>query len=303
MDLKGLRAFCSVAEHGSFSRAAAVQGVAQSILSRQVSGLEAEVGGRLFHRTGRGVLPTELGERLLPRATALINDSQAFQDAARGLRASPSGVVGLGVVPVPARALVGALSAKLRKSYPRIRLRVLEGYSGQVEEWLAGGRVDIALFNRFRRGKVRGAEPLMRAEMSLVGARNHPATRRPEIAFRELAGVPLAVQAQPNSLTSLLVALAASQRIELDIVLEAGSAAVMKDAIVQAGACAVLARQLVARELDTGELSASRIVSPTIVQTTWFALGSQRPLSEAARIVARLILELTKRPPAVRRRV
>jgi len=36
MDLKGLRAFCSVAESGSFSRAAAALGVAQSVLSRQV---------------------------------------------------------------------------------------------------------------------------------------------------------------------------------------------------------------------------------------------------------------------------
>ena len=300
MDLKSLRAFCSVAEHGSFSRAAAVQGVAQSILSRQISGLETEVGGRLFHRTGRGVLPTELGEQLLPRATALLADLQAFQDAARGLRASPSGVVALGVVPVPARTLVGPLSAKLREAYPRIRLRVLEGYSGQVEEWLASGRVDVALFNRYRRGKVRGAEPLVRAEMSLVAPRNHPATRRPEIAFRELAGVPLAVPAQPNSLTSLLVALAASQNFELDIVLEAGSAALMKDAITQAGMCAVVVKRLVAREIDSGELRASRIVRPTIVQTTWFALGSQRPLSEAARVVARLMLELAKRPTVSR---
>ena len=68
MDLKGVRAFCSVAEGGSFSRAAAALGVAQSVLSRQVSALEGELGGRLFHRTGRGVQATELGQALLPRA-------------------------------------------------------------------------------------------------------------------------------------------------------------------------------------------------------------------------------------------
>jgi DNA-binding transcriptional LysR family regulator len=294
MDLKSLRAFCGVAEHGSLSRAAAVQGVAQSILSRQISALETELGGRLFHRTGRGVLPTELGEQLLPRAAALLADSRAFRDAARGLRANPSGVVALGMVPIAARALVGPLSVKLQQSYPRVRLRVLEGYSGQVEEWLAGGQVDIALFNRVRRGKVRGAEPLLRVELFLLGARKHPALRRPEIAFRELASIPLVLPAQPNSLTSHYVALAASQRIELNIVLEAGSNAVMKDAILQAGLCSINPKQVVARELDTGDIRASRIVKPTIVQTTWLALGSQRSLSEAARIVARLVLELAK---------
>jgi DNA-binding transcriptional LysR family regulator len=264
-------------------------------LSRQIAALETELGGRLFHRTGRGVLPTELGEQLLPRAVALLSDSRAFQDAARGLRMSPSGVVTLGMVPIAARSLLGALSAKLQQTYPRIRLRVLEGYSGQVEEWLASGRVDIALFNRVRRGKVRGAEPVIRTELFLLGARGNPAVRRPEIAFRELAGVPLVLPAQPNSITSYYMSLATSQHFELNIPLEAGSTAMLKDAILQAGLCAINPRQIVARELDADEIRASRIVRPTIVQTTWLALGSQRPLSEAARIVSRLILDLAKR--------
>lgn len=295
MDLKALRAFRSVADHGSFSRAAAVQSVAQSILSRQISALEAEVGGRLFHRTGRGVLPTELGEQLLPRATALLADSQAFEDLARGLRENPSGIVVVGMVPIAARAFVGPLSAKLQKIYPRVRLRVLEGYSGQVEEWLASGRVDIALFNRVRRGKVRGAEQIIRTELFLLGARRNPAVRQPEIAFRELAGVPLVLPAQPNSITSYYMSLAASQHFELNIALEAGSTAMLKDAIMQAGLCAINPRQILPRELEAGEIRASRIVRPTIVQTTWLALGSQRPLSEAARIVSRLVLDLAKR--------
>jgi hypothetical protein len=59
--------------------------------------------------------------------------------------------------------------------------------------------------------------------------------------------------------------------------------------------CAINPRQIVQRELDSGEIRASRIVRPTIIQTTWLALGSQRPLSESARIVSRLILDLAKR--------
>jgi LysR family transcriptional regulator, nitrogen assimilation regulatory protein len=150
MDLRALHAFGSVAEHGSFSRAAAVLGVEQSALSRRVSALERALGGRLFHRTGRGVALTELGERLAPRARALLADAAAFEEAARGGE-RPTGQVGLGVVPVAARGLVAALSARLRRDFPGIRLRALEGYSGQVEEWLAAGRVDIAIFNRYRR--------------------------------------------------------------------------------------------------------------------------------------------------------
>src|SRR5882672_5172502 len=76
MDLKGLRAFCSVAESGSFSRAAAALGVAQSVLSRQVSALEIELGARLFYRSGRGVTLTDLGDAVRQRAKSLLMDSE-----------------------------------------------------------------------------------------------------------------------------------------------------------------------------------------------------------------------------------
>ncbi len=68
MDIRQLKAFVEVAANGSYARTAAIVGVAQSALSRQISALERGIGGRLFHRTGRGVVLTELGERMLPRA-------------------------------------------------------------------------------------------------------------------------------------------------------------------------------------------------------------------------------------------
>ena len=140
MDLRLVKTFAEVAANGSYARTAAVAGIAQSALSRQVSALERLIDGRLFHRTGRGVVLTELGERMLPRARALIADADAFEQAARNERAQPQGEVTLGVVPVASRGLIAAIAGQLRHSHPRIRLRALEAYSGPiVEEWLAGG--------------------------------------------------------------------------------------------------------------------------------------------------------------------
>ena len=58
MDIKKLKAFSVVAEFGSFSRAAAVLGVVQPMLSRQVRSLEEELGVQLVHRNGRGSKPS-----------------------------------------------------------------------------------------------------------------------------------------------------------------------------------------------------------------------------------------------------
>jgi len=292
LDLKSLHAFCCVAAHGSFTRAAAAEGLIQSILSRRIAALEAAVGARLLHRTGRGVVPTEFGERLLPRAKTLLADADAFHDVASGLGGDLRGVVDIGVVPA-ARHLIGALCARLERDHPKVRLRAIEGYSGEVEDWLATGRIDIGMFNRYQGRTVRGAELLLRAEMLLVSAPGHPLTRPDEVPFKALDGVPLGTPTQPNSLVTLLLALANSQRIHLNIALEAGATAIIRDAILQSDMCTVYPRRVVARELASGELAAARIVKPVLVQTSWLALGTQRPLSEAARLVARLTREIS----------
>ena len=291
MELKALRAFCGVADCGSFSRAAAALGVAQSVLSRQVSALEVELGARLFYRSGRGAIPTEIGEAVRPRAKSLLADSEQLLLEARGVRDHPAGDVDLGVIPA-LTPLVGHLAERLRRDYPLIRLRVYESYSGQIEDWLASGRVEVGFLNRFRAGKVRGAEKVLQSELMVVSPRGHAATRQGEIPFRALGELPLALPVRPTPLGSLLADLAARHGIQLNIVLEGSTATIIMDAVARSGLCTVLPRHYVQRHLQSRDFSAARIVKPVIAQTTWLAVGTQRPASIAARLVARLVREI-----------
>lgn len=292
MDLKGVRAFCSVAEGGSFSRAAAALGVAQSVLSRQVSALEGDLGGRLFHRTGRGVQPTELGRSLLPRAKALLAESEQLVLEARGERGAPVGTVDVGVVPGWAQPLVSTLVKRLLADCPRVKLRVHEGYSGQVETWMADGRVEVGVFNRYRRGALRGAEAVLHSDMMLVGPKGHPALRNKDVPFRALGDVALCGPLRPNGLTTVMAELAARHDIELNTVLEGSSAAILREAVMRCGLCTVFPRPYVEREASGPAFAASRIVKPGIEQTTWLAVGTQRPATLAARTVAQLARQI-----------
>jgi DNA-binding transcriptional LysR family regulator len=292
MELRHINAFVEVATHGSYVRAASALGIAQSALSRQVSALEREIGGRLFHRTGRGVALTELGERVLSQGRALVADVAAFEQTATQPRGRPSGEVTIGLVPVASRTFVARLTAQLRDDYPGIRLRVLEGYSGQVEEWLAGQRVDIAIYNRYRRGRVANSEAILRADTHLIIRSNHPIAKGREVALRALADIPLALPVRPNSLTNLLTGLAAAQHFELDIRLEASSTSLIGETIRASDLATISPAQVFSREIASGEFSAVRIIRPTIEQTTWMSFGAHRPLSAAAQIVARLIRKL-----------
>jgi DNA-binding transcriptional LysR family regulator len=295
-DPRALRAFCSVVEHGSLTRAAAVLGVPQSALSRRIAALERLLGGRLFHRTGRGAVPTDLAARLQTRARAILAESDALLEEARGERASPAGTVDLALVPAVSRPTVSALATRLSRDYPRIRLRAVEGYSGQVEEWLASGRVDIGLFNRYGRGSVRGAELYLQADIAVVLPRGRFAIRGRELPFRALAALPLVLPPRPNSLVSALSDLASKQGLVLHIALEAGAPAMIRDAVANAGYCTLVPAHLAQREYSESTFAVARLVRPSLRQKTWLAYTSQRPASRAVRVVGRLLRELAPTP-------
>lgn len=290
MDLRALRTFVAVAEGGSFSCAASTLEIAQSALSRQVSALERELGGRLLHRTGRGVTPTELGDALLPKIRAILAGTEELLATATDVRNSPAGAVDVGLVPAVTRPLVGMLCDRLRRQYPRIRLRVHEAYSGQIEEALAAGRVELGIFNRYRRGAPRGAERLLHSEMLLLGGPT--ASLPPALPFRAVVELPLALPARPNSLTSLLLSLVTARGLTLNIAMEGGAAATNLDAVVNAGLFTIAPRHAVARDLASGTLKSARINNPQVLQTTWMAMSPRRPHTAAARVVTGLIRAL-----------
>ena len=85
LDLRLVRYFTVVAEHGHFGRAAQALHVAQPSLSRQVRRLEDLVGARLLDRTPQGSTLTDAGRTFLPRALALV---RAADDAVGEARAT-----------------------------------------------------------------------------------------------------------------------------------------------------------------------------------------------------------------------
>ncbi len=59
--LLGMQLFIRVVETGSFSKASADLGITQPTATKHVAALEQRLGARLFHRSTRGVTPTEIG--------------------------------------------------------------------------------------------------------------------------------------------------------------------------------------------------------------------------------------------------
>jgi DNA-binding transcriptional LysR family regulator len=125
MDWDKLRIFHAVAEAGSFTHAADKLNLSQSAISRQVSGLEADLKVPLFHRHARGLVMTEQGETLYATAHDVLLKLDAVQSKLVDSKEKPEGrlkvttTVGLGT---------GWLTTRIHEFlelYPDVRLELI----------------------------------------------------------------------------------------------------------------------------------------------------------------------------------
>ena len=142
MELHRLRYFVAVAEAGSFTRAAAREGVTQPSLSQQILELEKSLAVRLFDRLGRRVVLTSAGEQFLPHAQAVL---AAVGDAERALRSSGgSGELRVGAIPTVAPYLLPLAARRFLKDHPG-RLRLYEERTEQLLASLLAGELDVGV--------------------------------------------------------------------------------------------------------------------------------------------------------------
>ena len=144
MDIKQLKTFICVAETGSLSAASDRLRLAQPALSRQIKLLEHGSGAQLFHRSVKGMTLTESGEKLLSRVSGIIRQLEQAVDEVRSSAESITGNVAIGLMPSINSVLAVRLIEKVKNELPHVTLRIVEGYSGNLIEWLHRGDLDIS---------------------------------------------------------------------------------------------------------------------------------------------------------------
>ncbi|CAN7727874.1 LysR substrate-binding domain-containing protein [Variovorax sp. LjRoot290] len=286
----GWHHFVKVAELGSVSRAALAADVPQSVVSRHIAQLEGDAGSRLFRRTGRGVVLTELGQQLYPRIKGLIAESESFADEVRASRGVPVGDVRLGLLPSTVPELAGPLYQRVLKQFPQVRLHLTEGSSSQLQEMLDQGRLDLSLLLRDG-GEISADEPvLMEGALCLVVASSDPLAGRQEIRFEEVAKLPLVLPGDPHPLRERLALLARKMGLTLRIAAEANSIRLQHEVAASAAGYAITSLSIAPHERN--RLVALKIVEPVLARAVVLAVARHRPHTLATREIHGLLLSM-----------
>ncbi len=124
IDPNDLLIFASVAELGSFSRAAERMGLPKSTVSRRLAALEQRLGERLLRRTTRRQSLTEFGLQLLEHARQVVSEVEAVTALSERRQATPSGRLRVSMPSDFANLLLADTLATFIALYPAIQLEL-----------------------------------------------------------------------------------------------------------------------------------------------------------------------------------
>jgi DNA-binding transcriptional LysR family regulator len=261
VDPRHLRMLLTVAEHGSFTLAAAAHGISQPAMSSGIALLEKQLGARVLERGRHGARPNELGELLLRHARgleALLEQAKAEIDLRR---AGAEGPLLIGGTPVTLIELVPAAVEEIARGNNRIAVTVLEGGDENLLAKLRAGEIDVMVS-----GIGQAPPPDIAQEVltelpfdAVVNAR-HPLAGRKIMRLKDLAGAQWALPTPDNAFHRHLQAIFLAAGVPFpDSAWSCGSLLALKSMVIHASCVSILPRNAIALEARTKVLRSIRL--------------------------------------------
>jgi LysR family nitrogen assimilation transcriptional regulator len=301
MDLRSLRLYLAVLEHGSITKASESVHVAQPALGLHIRKLEEELGLSLLERHSRGIRATEAGSLLAKHAEVLLRYADVAKEEMTSYSKVPSGNVSIGLTPTAREAVAVSLVERVSKDLPAVHLTVKEALSEMLVEYLLDGRLDAALvYNTREGGEQLAFEPLASEAMYFV----YPLSegRRPgdTIMLAEAMSHRLILPTRPHLVRTEIDRLATNLGVTPNIVHEVDSMAAIRDFVGGGLGCSVMPRGAVRNPAYAGTVGSQMVVDPTIKRLLHLAYSKRRSISKAFEatlgVLKRVVEEEMKRP-------
>lgn len=295
MELRQLRYFVAIVDHGSLSRAARVLHIAQPALTQQIQQLEEELGNQLLHRSAQGVLATDAGKTFYEHAQAILKQVGDAKSAVAQSASKPAGTVALGIPPSVSNALALPLLVAIRATYPDIALQLTEELSGNLIEQLRSGRINLAVL--FDDGQLTAfaTVPLVEEDMLFV-TRSDSRFAAPDgpVSLADAIKPPLILPGLQHGVRPRIEGLVRSAGLLIDNIIDINSVAILRSAILADLGATILPAAPLLSDIERGLMRAHPISGTRISRTIALCSSRNIPLTTAAAAVQRLVLDVTR---------
>ncbi len=198
MTLTSYQIFKTVAEIGSFHKAAEVLGLTPSAISHSISAMENELGFSVLTRSKAGVTLTGYGEHILPYVNAVLNSDESLQQVVSEYKGLTRGKVKIGCFSSACTNFIPSVIRSFGELYPAIQIEVFEGTYDEVVYWLKSGVADLGFLSASCTGDI-AVEPFYRDPLlCIVPPGYEKKDDRPYMTVEEMKDLQFVVQRGPT---------------------------------------------------------------------------------------------------------
>ena len=147
MTLLTYQVFKTVADIGSFHKAADILGLTPSAISHTISSMEGELGFSVLTRSKSGITLTNYGEHLLPYVNAVLNSDESLKQVIAEINGLKQGKVKIGVFSSVCTNWLPDILDSFQEQYPEIIIEVFQGTYDDVSYWIKNGVVDLGFLS------------------------------------------------------------------------------------------------------------------------------------------------------------
>jgi DNA-binding transcriptional LysR family regulator len=181
MELRQLATFQAVASTLSFTRAAEALDYAQSSVTAQIQGLEAELGVPLFERLGKRVVLTDAGQRLQGYAERMLRLAEEARSAVQDGE-EPAGALTIGAPESLCVYRITQVLSRYNARFPRVQVIFHPGMCAELQRALHEGKLDLAfLLEPLLPSGTLVVEALIPEPMLLLAHPGHHLARAPRV--------------------------------------------------------------------------------------------------------------------------
>lgn len=291
LDSRRLLYFLRIAEFGSFSQAAKSLHVAQPALSHHIRQMEEHLGVPLFIRRPRGIVLTEAGTTLLDHARTIVKRIEDAEHDLHNHAREVAGSVTLGLANSIAAPLTPLLLKAVHYRHPGIALRLVEGTSAALVEWIRSEQLDMAM--NLESVVDRQSIPLFNEDLYLVGPPGvFAAGGETRIPFKDAAAFSLILPTRRHSMRMLIERAAVERGLTIETIYEIDGLGPLKSSVAAGLGHSILSWAAIQPECDAGILSAALIVRPSLRRTMVLDIATRGQPSRASLAVRSILREI-----------
>ena len=193
MTLLGCLIFSTIAQEGTFARAAEQLHLTPSAISHAVAGMESECGFPLFTRTKAGVTMTAAAESLMPAVRRVLASSESLDQSIAQVNGLHKGVLRVGVFKSACVVWLPRLVPSFEKDYPGIKVEVYQGSYADIAAWLKNGTAELGFLSDSCSQDL-DFEPMYTDPLVCIAPKDFVPKRAGRVSADELRGVPFVSQ-------------------------------------------------------------------------------------------------------------